>query len=423
MTAAIRFQNVSKYFTLYPQRSRSFQEALLRLVPWRRMPQPATENFWALRDVSFEIEKGETVGLIGPNGVGKSTVLKLISAILEPTSGCIQVHGRVRALLELGAGFHPDLSGRENVYLNASMMGMRQKEIERRFDEIVAFSELESFIDVPVKHYSSGMYVRLGFAVAVHTDPEILLVDEVLAVGDAAFQRKCESKIAEFKREGRTILFVSHAMDLIQSLCQRIIWFEDGSVRAIGDTDSVIATYLREVSDAAAKKLQQTNQKSLNVSADKELRISEVLMLNSRDEPTWDFESGEPIRICIRYEATGRIEAPVFSVLIHRVDGLYISSTNTYNIDPLTVGPISGTGELDVTITSLALYAGDYLLSIGAYYEPDPPYWASPADFLDKAYTFRVHTDRGCHGVWVLPATWKHLPALNKENYANGFGR
>jgi len=415
LSIAIRFENVSKWFALHQQRSRSLQETLIRLAPWRRQPRNPAEEFWALRDVSFEIADGETVGLIGPNGVGKSTVLKLISRILEPTSGCIEVNGRVGALLELGAGFHPDLTGRENVYLNASMMGLNRQGVGRRFDEIVAFSELEPFIDVPVKHYSSGMYVRLGFAVAVHTDPEILLVDEVLAVGDAAFQRKCENKIAEFKREGRAIVFVSHAVDLVQSLCQHVIWFENGNVRAIGETDAVIAAYLRQVSEAAVLDLEQHNRRSLSSSTGKELRISEVLMLNSQNDPTWDFTSGEPVQLCIQYESTGLIDQPVFSMLIHRVDGLYISTTNTYNIAPLAVEPISGAGELRVSIASLDLYDGDYLLSIGAYYEPDPPYWASPADFLDKAYTFRVHSDHGCHGVWVLPATWHHFPTSGKE--------
>lgn len=408
MNTAIRFEDVSKRFALHQQRSRSFQEALIRLAPWRRTNQNASEEFWALRHVSFEIETGETVGLIGPNGVGKSTALKLVSRILEPTSGHIEVHGRVGALLELGAGFHPDLTGRENVYLNASMMGLSRQEVDRRFDEIVAFSELEPFIDVPVKHYSSGMYVRLGFAVAVHTDPEILLVDEVLAVGDAAFQRKCMDKILALKREGRVIVLVSHDMDLVQSLCHRLIWFEGGSVRAIGETNHVIVEYMREVAGAAATELSRKNRKILEEGGEKKLRITEVFLLNTEDEQTWSFDSGENVRVCIRYEAIGVIERPVFSILIHRSDGLYVTTTNTYNIDPFEFGPIQGNGELTVDIATLMLYEGNYLLSVGAYYQPDPPYWANPADFLDKEYTFHVHSAKGRHGIWVLPATWQH---------------
>ncbi|MBP8863078.1 MAG: ABC transporter ATP-binding protein, partial [Anaerolineae bacterium] len=243
MNTAIRFEDVSKRFALHQQRSRSFQEALIRLAPWRRTNQNASEEFWALRHVSFEIETGETVGLIGPNGVGKSTALKLVSRILEPTSGHIEVHGRVGALLELGAGFHPDLTGRENVYLNASMMGLSRQEVDRRFDEIVAFSELEPFIDVPVKHYSSGMYVRLGFAVAVHTDPEILLVDEVLAVGDAAFQRKCYDRIDQLRANGVTLLFVSHSAETVRSLCKRALWLDAGTLVADGTAESVVQQY------------------------------------------------------------------------------------------------------------------------------------------------------------------------------------
>ncbi len=333
-----------------------------------------------------------------------------MARILEPTAGRVEVHGRLGALLELGAGFHPDLTGRENIYLNASVMGLNRREVDRRLDEIIAFAELERFIDVPVKHYSSGMYVRLAFAVAVHTEPEILLVDEVLAVGDAAFQRKCIDKIAEFKREGRIIVLVSHDMNLIQSLCHRLIWFEGGYLHSSGDTDRIIAAYVREINESAALSLVQRNRKSFVEPTQKQLRISEVFLLNSKGDQVWDFESGESVRVCIRYEASGIIEHPVFSILIHRVDGLYITTTNTYNIDPLEFGPIRDLGELHVSIAALDLYEGDYLLSIGAYQEPDPPFWPEPADFLDKEYTFHVHSERGHHGVFVLPATWQHHP-------------
>ncbi|RLC75531.1 MAG: ABC transporter ATP-binding protein, partial [Chloroflexi bacterium] len=202
MSLAIRFENVSKKFNLHHERKRSFQELALGLF---RRDNGSREEFWALRDVDFNVEQGETVGLIGPNGAGKSTALKLVSRIIEPTSGRIKVNGRVGALLELGAGFHPDLTGRENIYLNGSILGLGRAEIERKLDDIIAFAELERFIDVPVKHYSSGMYVRLGFSVAVHTDPEVLLVDEVLAVGDAAFQRKCLERIDRMRSEGVTV--------------------------------------------------------------------------------------------------------------------------------------------------------------------------------------------------------------------------
>ena len=226
---AIRFDRVSKKFILHKERPRSFQELALSL--FRRHNDPhsrahlsgdSQEEFWALKEVSFTVERGESVGLIGPNGAGKSTALKLVARVLEPSSGRVMVNGQVAALLELGAGFHPDLTGRENIYLNGAVLGFDHKGMRRRFDAIVAFSELEPFIDVPIKHYSSGMYMRLAFAVAVNVDPEILLVDEILAVGDSAFQRKCLDRIYDMRQQGVTILMVSHNLDATARLLSLI---------------------------------------------------------------------------------------------------------------------------------------------------------------------------------------------------------
>lgn len=241
MSAAIQFDHVSKKFILHHERARSFQELAIGLF---RRNNRSYEEFWALRDVSFTVAPGETVGIIGPNGAGKSTILKLIARIIKPSSGRIAVRGRVGALLELGAGFHPDLTGRENIYLNGSIMGLSRAEIRRRLDDIISFAELERFIDVPVKHYSSGMLVRLGFSVAVHTYPEILLIDEVLAVGDAAFQRKCIERIISIKKSGSTILFVSHDMEAIQMLCDRALWLNNGYLMADDVPSVVISKYL-----------------------------------------------------------------------------------------------------------------------------------------------------------------------------------
>src|SRR2546423_1008226 len=213
MSTAIEIEDVSKRFRLYHEKFTSLKE---RAIHFGKVP---FEEFWALRDINLVVEEGETVGLLGHNGSGKSTLLKCIGGILQPTSGEIRTAGRLAALLELGAGFHPDLSGRENIFLNASLLGLSKRDTHRRFDEIVAFAELEQFIDNQVKHYSSGMYVRLGFAVAVNMEPDILLVDEVLAVGDELFQRKCIDRVKQFQREGRTIVFVSHAPDLIRQIC------------------------------------------------------------------------------------------------------------------------------------------------------------------------------------------------------------
>lgn len=226
---------------LHHERPQSFQELLVGVG---RRTNGSREEFWALRDVNFEVLAGETVGLVGPNGSGKSTALKLISRIIEPTTGRVTVKGKVSALIELGAGFHPDLTGRENVYLLGSIMGLSNKEMGRRFDRIVGFAELEQFIDTPVKHYSSGMYMRLAFASAINVDADILLIDEVLAVGDQGFQEKCHTTIGEFQRAGMTIVVVSHDLSLIQRFCQRAVYLRGGTIAACGETHSVLKAYV-----------------------------------------------------------------------------------------------------------------------------------------------------------------------------------
>jgi len=246
MSVVVSFDHVSKRFILHHERAYTLLESMIGLVkPTRR----SIEEFWVLKDVSFEIRTGETFGIIGPNGAGKSTVLKLMARIIEPTSGEVTVRGRISPLLELGAGFHPELTGRENVYLNAALFGISQAEAEDRYDEIVEFSELQDIIDVPLKHYSSGMYMRLGFAVAANIIPDILLVDEVLAVGDEAFQRKCLRRIEEFRTEGRTIVFVSHDLDTVRRICQRTLWLDHATVQAVGPTDDVVNAYLHHVNE------------------------------------------------------------------------------------------------------------------------------------------------------------------------------
>ncbi len=250
---AIRVENLGKMYRIGTEdrRPATFWQAARQLAasPFaylQRITRPPTEaeTLWALKDVSFEVQRGEVVGIIGRNGAGKSTLLKILSRITEPTHGHAQIHGRVGSLLEVGTGFHPELTGRENIYLNGAILGMKRVEIDRKFDEIVAFAEIERFLDTPVKRYSSGMYVRLAFAVAAHLEPEILLVDEVLAVGDVAFQKKCLGKMQDVAKEGRTVIFVSHNMGAVSQLCERAILLDSGTVKSIGDVDKVISEHI-----------------------------------------------------------------------------------------------------------------------------------------------------------------------------------
>lgn len=234
---AVQIDHVSKKFRLYKERNQSLKSAIMR------GRKSVHEDFWALKDISFDINKGETFGLVGDNGSGKSTLLKCMAQILYPDKGSIAMQGRVAALLEVGSGFHPELSGRENIFLNGSILGMAKQEIVKKFDSIVDFSGVSEFIDQPVKNYSSGMYVRLGFSVAIHVDPDILLVDEVLAVGDETFQQKCADKFVEFRREGKTVIIVSHALGTMMTMCDRLAWLNHGELQTVGEPESVVAAY------------------------------------------------------------------------------------------------------------------------------------------------------------------------------------
>ena len=240
---AVRFEEVSKRFTIHHEKARTFQDAALNLLRFRRV-NGTKEDFWALRDVSFGLERGRTLGVVGRNGSGKSTLLKLLAGTMRPTSGQITARGRVFGLLELAAGFHPDLSGRDNVFLNGAFLGLSRRHMAERFDQIVAFSELEQFIDTPVKHYSSGMYMRLGFAIAISVEPDILVIDEVLAVGDAAFRQKCFAALADLKQRQKTILFVTHDASAVRRFCDEAIWLDRGCVRAAGPAPDVLSEYL-----------------------------------------------------------------------------------------------------------------------------------------------------------------------------------
>jgi lipopolysaccharide transport system ATP-binding protein len=262
-------------------------------------PSPPAEEFWALKDVSFEVEAGEAVGIIGRNGAGKSTLFKILSRITSPTTGMVELYGRVGSLLEIGTGFHPDMTGRENIYLNGSILGMKKSEIEQKFDEIVNFSEIEKFIDTPVKRYSSGMYVRLAFSVAAHLEPEILLIDEVLAVGDALFQKKCLDKMSDVAKEGRTIVFISHNMAAIKYLCDTCILINDGSIQQKGDSGKVIEFYMENVKGTTV-----VADSIYSIDPNKSAQITRIQLVNKNGNTTSTFNILDPFEIRFEYEIT-----------------------------------------------------------------------------------------------------------------------
>jgi lipopolysaccharide transport system ATP-binding protein len=294
---AIKAEGLSKLYRIgRRERENALRNVLGPLVraPWKLLRREKSETFWALQDVDLEVKQGEVLGLIGRNGAGKTTLLKILSRITKPTSGWAEIYGRVGSLLEVGTGFHPELSGRDNTYLSGAILGMSKREIERKFDEIVAFAELEKFIDTPVKHYSSGMYVRLAFAVAAHLEPEILFVDEVLAVGDARFQKKCLGKMGQVSREGRTILFVSHNMAAVKALCTRAVWMKEGAVAKSGAVAEVVDDYLLGVAPGESSKEWQD---SAAAPGNENVRISYIRIIPPEGNATITVDTGGLIEI------------------------------------------------------------------------------------------------------------------------------
>ena len=289
--------------------------------------QPSEDIIWALKDVTFTVKEGEVLGIIGKNGAGKTTLLKILSRITEPTKGFAEIHGRVSSLLEVGTGFHPELTGRENIFLNGAILGMRKSEIKEKFDEIVSFAEIEKFIDTPVKRYSSGMYVRLAFAIAAHLEPEILLVDEVLAVGDAEFQKKCLGKMDDVAKEGRTVLYVSHNMHSIMQLCEKTILLENGWVKMIDKTQNVVNEYLSSNKNLGAEKIWDAN----NAPQTKEVRLKSVRVVNSNGRVSSTFMISEPIYIEVQFWVLGDIKGIILpNFLVYRGGGLLFS---TFKVD------------------------------------------------------------------------------------------
>jgi lipopolysaccharide transport system ATP-binding protein len=320
------------------------------------------EEFWALRDVTFSLEQGEILGLVGMNGAGKSTLLKILSKVTVPTRGSFMARGRLGALIEIGAGFHPELSGRENIFLNGAIMGMSRREVQGKFDRIVAFAEVERFIDTPIKHYSSGMQMRLGFAVAAHTDPDILLIDEILAVGDASFQAKCLNKLAELKEEDKTIILVSHNLTTITEHSKRVLWLDHGSVRMIGEPDAVVNSFLEYVSNEIGSEDEGGGPGSRR-EIGKQIRILEVSLADEFQHPQVRFDRGDAVLIDITYAAAQAMPGAVFVISIQDVQGYPLGGVST---DPDSVkinGPIDR-GAMRLRLDPLILNKGVYTLSV-----------------------------------------------------------
>ena len=374
---ALRVQNLSKVYTLGATKPRhdtlrdQIAHGVKRFVGGKQPQQPTNarrralhstpEKFWALKDVSLQVAQGEVLGIIGRNGAGKSTLLKILSRITEPTSGRAELYGRVASLLEVGTGFHPELSGRENVYLNGSILGMTRKDLARQFDQIVAFAEIERFIDTAVKHYSSGMYVRLAFAVAAHLDPEILIVDEVLAVGDAMFQEKCLTAMQDSASSGKTVLFVSHSMASIQHLCTRAILLKDGRIVEDGPPRDVVKSYLSELSHAhegGSVSVRDWPDRMTNGQA----RIVHFEIADSSGEVCSSVPVGGTVQFKIVAEFSDPVTNPCFGVIVHDQEGEPILDLRSVH-DGLRLGRSDTVVTACASVASLGLYPGTYLLS------------------------------------------------------------
>jgi lipopolysaccharide transport system ATP-binding protein len=373
---AIKVEGLSKRYRIgaHQQAYKTLREKLNQtaLAPFRAAKSrlsrngngsPKSETFWALKNVSFDVKRGEVIGIIGRNGAGKSTLLKILSRITEPTEGYADMHGRIASLLEVGTGFHPELSGRENIFLNGSILGMKRVEIKRKFDEMVAFAEIDRFIDTPVKHYSSGMYVRLAFAVAAHLDPEILMVDEVLAVGDAAFQKKCLGKMSQVSKEGRTVLFVSHHMPSISSLCARVALFDGGQIVDIGETRAVVSDYLLTDMAQGGTAIWDLD----DAPGDETARIRKIEVCDPDGTPTDSLWLGATIRLLMEFTILkpGLRLNPVFTV--KDPSGLVVFSTANYEeaswgIHHYDTGSVRTICEVPAHILNEGKYLVDALL-------------------------------------------------------------
>jgi ABC-type polysaccharide/polyol phosphate transport system ATPase subunit len=438
---AIELVDVSKVYRRFSHRRQfaTLKSALLSRSLIRNLRPD--ETFPAVRNVSFSVPRGQTLGVIGRNGSGKSTTLKLVAGITKPTSGTVTVSGRISALIELGAGFHPEISGRENVFINGIMLGLTKREITRRFDEIVEFAEMQEFIDAPVKTYSSGMYMRLGFAVAIHVDPDVLLVDEVLAVGDEGFTHKCLDKFGEFKRRGKTILLVTHSLGLVEKFCDQALWMDGGRMKLQGDPKRVVGAYITDVEKSEERQLAAGDAKAkeaaIAVSPDepasavlpdhpietagapadmfrategrwgsREIEITSVELIGSDGSAGHVFHSGNPLSVRVRLRAPVAMDDFVLGIGIFNAEGVCCYGTNT-DLEQLKAVRILGDADATFSVERLDLVEGTYKLDVAVHKQDGYPY-----DYHRLLYTFRVKSRTKDVGIYRPPHNWSFSSSL-----------
>ena len=399
----IELRDISKRFSMHREAQRSFQESFIRFFQRQHEREP---EFWSLQNISFCLDQGDCVGIIGPNGSGKSTLLKLITGILEPTGGDILISGRIASLLELGAGFHSDLTGRENILLNGSIYGLTRRQMKQREAAIMEFADLGDFIDVPLKHYSSGMYVRLGFAVAINVVPDLLLVDEVLAVGDVAFQHKCLDSVQQFRNRGGTMLLVSHDLGTIQSICDRAIWLEHGRIKAMGRPTDVAMAYLNDVSEQEEDKAGTQPLPDLTHGrrwGNGKVQITRVELCDAAGVPRKVFVNGGGFQARLYYRSQDLVKTPVFGLAIHSQTGIHICGPNT-EFSGLHIPAVEGEGVIIYRVPELSLLEGAFQVSV-AVVEAGT---SETFDYHDRVYPFRVSTgkSRERYGMTTLGGEW-----------------
>jgi ABC-type polysaccharide/polyol phosphate transport system ATPase subunit len=409
---------VSKRFrrqTVQP--STTLKSTIVDFLRGRKLVE-SPSTFQALKDVSFAVPRGHTLGLIGRNGSGKSTLLKLLAGIYRPDHGKIVMHGKVGALLELGAGFHPEFSGRENIYINGIVLGLSKRALRERLDDIIRFAELEDFIDEPVKTYSSGMYLRLGFSVAVHADPDILLIDEILAVGDEGFFQKCYDQLAAFRRRGKTIILVSHDLSTVSRWCDTVAWIEDGMVQEQGLPQRVVDLYRQHVAAQeaevavaehlriAAEVIKAPEGETANRWGSREVEIVSVKMLHTSGHERYVYQSGEAVRVVIHYRVHRPVPDTVFGIALMRADGLWCYGTNTA-VEDVSLPLLGEEGSVEVLLERLDFVAGTYYLDVAVHALDGYPY-----DYHHGLYSFTVKSDLQEIGVCRIPHSWTIKPLV-----------